>query len=82
MPYPDVPTCVPSNAPSTTFQEHQKIVAAEHDMGSAQSYRAGLSISEKFQSPDALNHCIVRLNKNDVIVRLKFAKFQSAGRQC
>ena len=38
-------------------------------MGSAQSYRAGLSISEKFESPDVFNHCIVRLNKNDVIVR-------------
>ena len=57
-------------------QEHQKIVAAEHDMGSAQSYRAGLSISVKFESPDVFNHCIVRLNKNDVIARLKFAKFQ------
>ena len=55
-------------------------------MGSAQAYRAGLSISENFESPDVFNHCIVRLNKNDVIVRLKIAKFQpvleSAGRQC
>ena len=55
-------------------------------MESAQSYRAGLSIAEKFESPDVFNHCIVRLNKNDAIVRLKFAKFQpvkeSAGRQC
>ena len=42
-------------------------------MGSAQSYRAGLSISEKFESPDVFNHCIVRLNKNDVLVRLKIA---------
>ena len=72
-----MPTRVPSNAPKVqTFQEHQKIVAAEHDMGSAQLYRAGLSISEKFESPDVFNHCIARLNKNDVIVRLKFAKFQ------
>ena len=45
-------------------------------MGSAQSYRAGLSISDKFESPDVFNHRIVRLNKNDIIVRLKFAKFQ------
>ena len=45
-------------------------------MGSAQSYRAGLSVSEKFESPDVFNHYIVRLNKNDVIVRLKIAKFQ------
>ena len=45
-------------------------------MGSAQLYRAGLPISEKFESPDVFNDCIVRLNKNDVIVRLKFAKFQ------
>ena len=52
---------------STTYQEHHKIVAAEHGMGSAQSYRAGLSISEKFESPDVFNHCIVRL---------KIAKFQ------
>ena len=42
-------------------------IAAEHDMGSAQSYRAGLSISEKFESPDVFNHCIVRLN----ILKLK-----------
>ena len=40
-------------------------------MGSAQSYRAGLSISEKFESPDKFNHCTVRLNTNDVIVRLR-----------
>ena len=39
-------------------------------MGSAQSYRASLSISEKFESHDVFNHCIVRLNKNDDIVRL------------
>ena len=50
-------------------------------MGSAQSYRAGLSISEKFESPDVFNHCIVRLHKNDVIVRLKFAKFQQCKNQ-
>ena len=54
----------------------KKIVSAEHDMGPAQSYRAGLSNSEKFESPGVFNHCIVRLNKNDVIVTLKFAKFQ------
>ena len=46
-------------------------------MGSAQSYHAGLSISEKFEAPDIFNHGIVRLNKNDAIVRLKFAKFQT-----
>ena len=44
-------------------------------MRSAQSCRAGLSISEKFESPDAFNHYRVRLNKNDIIVRLKFANF-------
>ena len=71
-----MPTRVPSNALSTTCQEYQKSVAVEHDMGSAQLYCAGLSISEKFESLDVFNHCIVRLNKNDVIVRLKFAKFQ------
>ena len=72
-----MPTRVLSNAPKVpTCQEHQKILAAEHDMGSAQSYRAGLSISEKFESPDVFNHFRVRLNKNDVIMRLKFAKFQ------
>ena len=77
MPYPDMPTRVPSNAPKVQrVKSIRKIVAAEHDMGSAQSYRARLSISEKFESPDVFNHCIVRLNKNDVIVRLKFAKFQ------
>ena len=55
-------------------------------MESAQLYRAGLSISEEFESPDVFNHCIMALNKNDVMVRLKFEKFQpvyeSAGRQC
>ena len=34
-------------------------------MGSAQSHRAYLTIFEKFESPDAFNHCIVRLSKND-----------------
>ena len=71
-----MPTRVPSNAPKVQRVKHQKIVAAEHDMGSAQPHRAGLSISEKFESLDVFNHCIVRLNKNDAIVRLKFAKFQ------
>ena len=45
-------------------------------MRSAESHRAGLSIYEKFESHDVFNHFIERLNKNDVIVRLKFAKFQ------
>ena len=63
-------------------QEHQKIVAAEHDMGSAQSYRAGLSLSEKFESPDVFNHCIVRLSKkNDVIVRLNSRNFNQCKNQ-
>ena len=50
-------------------------------MGSAQSYRAGLSISEKFESPYVFNHCLVRLNKNYVIVRLKIAKFHQCKNQ-
>ena len=70
MPYPDMLTRVPSNAPKVQrVKSISKNVAAEHDMGSAQSYRARLSISEKFESPDVFNYCIVRLNKNDVIVR-------------
>ena len=50
-------------------------------MGPAQSYRAGLSISEKFESPDVFNHCIVRLNKNDVIVRLNSRNFNQCKNQ-
>ena len=40
-----------------------------------QPNRAGLSLPEKFMSPDVFYHCIVTL-KNGIIVRLKIAKFQ------
>ena len=50
-------------------------------MGSAQSYRAGLRISEKSESPDEFNHCIMRINKNDVIVRLKLRNFNQCKNQ-
>ena len=50
-------------------------------MGSAQSYLAGLSISEKFESFDVFNHCIGRLNKNVVIVRLKKRNFNECNNQ-
>ena len=77
MPYPDMPTRVPSNAPkvqrvksirkllllSTAWDQLNRIVPAYQKSG-------------KFESPDVFNHCIVRLNKNDVILRLKIAKFQ------
>ena len=50
-------------------------------MGSAQSYRAGLSISETFESPDVFNYCKVRQNKNDVIVKLNSRNFNQSKNQ-
>ena len=77
-----MPTRVPSNAPKEQcVKSIRKIVAAEHDKGSVQSYRARLSISEKFESPDVFNHCIVRLNKNDVIVRQNSQNFKQCKDQ-
>ena len=71
MPYPDMPTRVPSNA---------------HKVRRVQSIRKLLLLSMTWNQPNRIvpaykylkrfNHCIVRLNRNDAIVRLKFAKFQ------
>ena len=33
-------------------------------------------LKSSFESLDVFNHCIVRRNKNNVTVRLKFVKFQ------
>ena len=80
MPYPNMPTRVPSNAHKVHVQRVKsirKLLLLSTTWDQSKSYRAGLSISEKFESPDLFNHCIVKLNKNDAIVRLKFAEFQA-----
>ena len=64
-----MPTCVSFSAPKVQrVKSIRKLLLQSTTLD--QPNRAGLSISEKFESPDVFNYCIVRLNNKRAMMAL------------